>query len=162
MQLHAQEPDTFEKRDGDSVPAGVVAWVDAVVQPTLSVTRYISLKDKIIDVLMQAEEGLYAYQVARRSKGEIQTVERTLYELIKEQMVFKTKGEGDTYFRFHLTKVFMPPPYPVRLKLHPTPETRHRLVLLKRMRERLCSDHWYLLDAVIKDYQLTLEDDCDD
>lgn len=162
MQLHAQEQHSADTRNGDSLQIGQGAWVDAVVQPTLSVTRYISLKDKIIDVLMQAEEGLYAYQVARRSKGEIQTVERTLYELIKEQMVFKTKGEGDTYFRFHLTKVFMPPPYPVRLKLHPTPETRHRLVLLKRMRERLCSDHWYLLDAVIKDYQLTLEDDCDD
>ena len=162
MQLHAQERDTAAFGDEDLMRPGRESWVDTVVQPTLSVTRHISLKDKIVDVLMQAEEGLYAYQVARRSKGEIQTVERTLYELIKEQMVFKTKGENDRYSRFHITKVYLPEPYPVRLKLHPTPETRHRLVLLKRMRERLCSDHWYLLDAVIKDYQLTLEDDCDD
>ena len=162
MQLHAEKSDSSGEGDGDSVLLGTTSWVDTVVQPTLSVTRHISLKDKIVDVLLQAGEGLYAYQVARRSKGEIQTVERTLYELIKEQIVFKTKGEDDRYSRFHITKVYLPEPYPVRLKLHPTPETRHRLVLLKRMRERLCSDHWYLLDAVIKDYQFTLEDDCDD
>ena len=162
MQLHAEKPVSFGEGDGDSVLLGSAAWVDTTVQPTLSIRSTILLRDKIIDVLLQAEEGLYAYQIARRVNHELAATERTLYEMNKENWVFKSKGENDRYFRFHLTKVFLPPPSPVKLKLHPTPETRHRLILLKRMRERLCSDHWYLLDAVIKDYQRTLEDDCDD
>ena len=117
MQLHASEQYSSSKGNSDLMQAGKEAWVDTTVQPTLSVSRTINLKDKIVDVLMQAEEGLYAYQVAKRANGEMVSVERTLCELIKEQLVFKTKGEGDRYSRFHLTKVFLPPPSPVRLKL---------------------------------------------
>ena len=157
MQLHAQEPDTFEKRDGDSVPVGVVAWVDATVQPTLSVRHTKTLKERILQVLL-TQSGLFVHVIAKRADATVDDTSKVLRELERANGVFKRKEGKGSYYQYYLLEGYFEPPTPVELRVPRTAETLHRLTLLKRMRERLICDHWYLLDAVIKDYEITLKE----
>lgn len=155
MSFHEQKSDSPGKGNGDSVCCGKTAWVDEVVQPTLSVRQAVSLRERVLKVLL-AQSGLFLSVIAQRANGDVQKVAQQLKQLIAAGAVFKRKEQKGTYYRYYLLDGFFEPPNPVRLKIPESVEVLHRLTLLKRLRDRLISDHWYLLDAVIKDYENTL------
>ena len=161
MQLHAEKSDSSGEGDEDSVLLGTAAWVDATVQPTLSVRHTKTLKERILQVLL-SQSGLFVHVIAKRADATVDDTSKVLRELERANGVFKRKEGKGSYYQYYLLEGYFEPPTPLELRVPRTAETLHRLTLLKRMRERLICDHWYLLDAVIKDYQFTLEDDCDD
>ena len=157
MQLHAEKSDSSGEGNGDSVLLGATAWVDTTVQPTLSVRHTKTLKERILQVLL-TQSGLFVHVIAKRADATVDDTSKVLRELERANGVFKRKEGKGSYYQYYLLEGYFEPPTPLELRIPRSAETLHRLTLLKRMRERLICDHWYLLDAVIKDYEITLEE----
>lgn len=128
----------------------------ADVQPAASARHFKPLKDRVLTVLID-QSGLYARVIAHRTNTGISTVETALHDLIKQERVFRKKDETGGIYRYYLLEGCFDPTIPAQLKISPSVETLHRLVMIKRLRNKLIEEHWPILDAVIKDYEFTLQ-----
>ena len=133
-----------------------------------------SRKERVIECL-SAVTGMTAPHIAKLSGLPVTAVDTVLRYLMGPGQVRRAEAlhhHGKTGFEYFLCADYVPPtrkaelpPMPagdiVPLRIIPTEQTRHRLVLLKRMRDRLICDHHPLLTLVIADYEHALRDPTD-